>query len=489
MEIFIVEDPEYRCDRLKYFPPVDSDHLYKDMGKFCKDISLHSVPIPKIQNILAFLHGSNSEAKWNQPLNGMHGWTKGVELIAYVTLRVCKAGGRVVIFSGGEPKYDQKKLERLLEDFGFKKGHHFDFISIDKIKKDHRDLKRFDKIPENWNVNILGKRLEKSDVLRYFTELHVLLQGYLLIMKPGILLSDYEKSVEKPGNIGLDLCRIRESGAKKLEKDKLFRTADNYHGPEDTRDFGDFWFDECLPAVKEKRFSKLKEAEPLLRYCRELEKLWKLLRRECGNKEIFDKEGAAQDDYTCLFEKAYDDLLWLFNAKKKADELENKRNILNHNRLKNEFIQEITPGLEANKGEYICLYWEKLCGESAAKIEEDVLASRIGSIDDAFSFWPDLEDEINSFFNSVIRDYGFEFTGKGEKLKIELIDNKKSSLAIVDNFIKEFKKIAKESKSVRNKRLEEFFMALDNMHEKISDMSLGRNPGNIFNGYLAPLKK
>ena len=93
---------------------------------------------------------------------------------------------------------------------------------------------------------------------------------------------------------------------------------------------GWYWFDECLPDIKENSFSELVENYGQLKSCKNLEKVWNLLRKECvGEKEgITIKEAiksfsqdSEQDKLTELFELSHEEYFGLFEQEKRKKKL------------------------------------------------------------------------------------------------------------------------------------------------------------------------
>jgi len=164
--IYIVDDPEY--DRLKDYPRCAINSVYATSGRnlytLCNVLELCSKPQTQIHAI-AFIHFSNHENEDQKNINSTDAfdkaavdWMPSVPLLAYVSRKICQAGGRIVIFSGGgavpwsNPL--MKKVEEELRVHGFQTGWHCTSISLGEIPKAH-EAYGFSVLPREWRVDAL----------------------------------------------------------------------------------------------------------------------------------------------------------------------------------------------------------------------------------------------------------------------------------------------------------------------------------------------
>lgn len=135
-------------------------------------------------NSLVFIHKNNDECDYRQTCScGSH---TSLPLLECSAEKVLRAGGRVIVFSGADMSELASRddiyirLKTYLKSVGFAEEHHFAFVPLDSLDKDHPDLLKITEIPDSWRVDRLDKRKQRipdellalNILSRLYTALH-----------------------------------------------------------------------------------------------------------------------------------------------------------------------------------------------------------------------------------------------------------------------------------------------------------------------------
>lgn len=421
-----------------------------------------------------------------------------------------------IVFSGGKIDEDrQQKLLRGAEESGiggqvkiyreyfppegdrfignFKKACE---VFISDATKEDPDWAQFKLI----NIN------EESDgeIFQKIAALDILLHGYLLIRNPGSLFKEdregFGKGIENVSYGDKDLAKERTM-CKSIVDQKLFRI----YGQEDKlqkceKDSsissydGSYWFDECLSDIKESKWDDMVREwpGPGLSGKSALQRVWRILRGTClGEIDGIKLEAdLSQDQMASLFAEAHQEYQSLFELGKSTGgsrgiELEKFRNVLNHDRIKNNFLYVIGTSQYSGikeRSRNIIAAWDYRRGITSS--EDEALKDRLNNVRIACDQWKEILTEIRGLFGEKLEQYGFALTAKGEMLKREIIDSRDSPIERITKFINDFEGIGGLSTNEKEVWLERFWNAADRLHEAIAKMGIKNDDNGPFGGYI-----
>lgn len=336
-----------------------------------------------------------------------------------------------------------------------------------------------------------------ADSLPSFT---ILLQGTLAVFRPELVFGGEENSIEVAQKFMEENgIRTFEKAPKQLAPDRLFRphgmtinfpSCVEYKEPACSSDEGWYWFDEGLPDVEKIELDQLKTQDDI-KDCTNLFLLIKIIQGITFEKNdwTIDKlkgKYPSQGDLIELLAHAHLEYLSLFDGeKKKIEDFERKRNALNHNEVKNAFLNMIGTARDdlsvTEKSRKIHVVWADKRGE---KVDPGELEETLSSGQKALDYWPNLRQNLQSFFEVTIPEYGYQLTEKGRKLFDQIFHENFGCVPIIDSFVTDFWQTAMAPETVREKRLTEFWQAGSCLHQLLSRMAQQRGNKSIFNGYL-----
>jgi hypothetical protein len=313
IEIFITEDiNKYGSTRLQYFPA--NNQLFASTIQFRKHFK---EALEHLKNrAFVFLHESNSEARlWVDDGQG-----NKHELIALVTLEVCKNGGRVVLFSGGKGETDMQDLRILLEDQGFHNGWHFCEATPEQIVKDH-PIFLAQSFPSDWHVD------------------ETVFSG------PDVALRAL-----------LGLSYFLELGSQETERattDLKDRSASGMVNPEAIKK----QFAPCLGDARRYSYAALARVCPPLSEAHSLHELWEVLRCVCDIQSLdatSQTHQLNQHEWGKLIVAAHNELRDLKVTLSNCHEFDQLRRRVSHDLFENLFLARLGEG-----GERMKRYWEQ----------------------------------------------------------------------------------------------------------------------------------
>ncbi len=144
--------------------------------------------------------------------------------------------------------------------------------------------------------------------------------------------------------------------------------------------------------------------------------------------------------------------------KSETPELDKIREYINHTLLKNGFLAQIGSGNKdtpvEKRGE---LLLKAMGNNSQAQ-------ARIHKL---FDKWKLVKHALNCFFDFQVKNHGHVLTPAGEAVRHEILN----LIRVVDGFINVFKTLAALDDGYKLRRIEQFFSALDQIGDKLSQMS------------------
>jgi hypothetical protein len=320
-DIFIIDDETLHTPgdrRGKILPSCDDDKYYPEPGGLYD--FLHEKKLYGSKNVCNFphivlIHINNGENKELRDFNGLftkvkeeihnksNDWGDGVVLLAYSVKKICAAGGRVILFTGGlQEEFDEYSdvivsINQLLESNEMQPSYKY-FVPtscsyINKYKAEYDSVT----IDKNWHINSLIKG-EENNSLFVFHALDILIQGYLIINASGTIS---DKNYENIEPITIQDQTYAEGATIKK---RLFRP----HSFKDSKDC--YWFDECLTDVSANSWNKLclENRSLVKKNPVSLQKVWNHLRNICCDKKDV-KKLENNLDLIELFKKVHSEYL------------------------------------------------------------------------------------------------------------------------------------------------------------------------------------
>jgi hypothetical protein len=444
---------------------------------------------------IIFIH--NTQYSFKQALNEINSWH---ETFKKTSCLVFYSGGgldpepAIAAIKEFEAKGMKDQIQILYDRFDDLSSFRVGLIKqlCDSFEKDCR---RGDgKWTEFEKVNI-NQQEEKQSLDQLFA-LDILLQGYLAINNPEkFFAEELQKTGKdaarflKDNNILQGEQQQKEARAR-IASDRLFRNkADNgVYGKEKSGNQpqvdGYFWFDECLPDIA-KSWNETGFGNGL----GNVENIWTLIYNAKTGKP-----DTLPDNITEIIADAHKECAELFienDKKKRLTALNSLRITLNHNRVKNNFVNKLANADQSlplnRRTENIISAWEIIRNPEVAKKSDTMRARRI-TVDDGLKDWPVIEQEIRVFFNNAVAGAGLIYTDKGTALKNK-ITGAKGCLEHISSFVQDFAAIAAEDETVRNDRLKQFLQSVDLLHDGLSSMRYTEGDSALFGGHLTESEK
>lgn len=460
MEVIVVEGKEWKESRLSNFPDNIEAFSY-DLGDISERALLcyNDPPVKSFNNAIVFLHSGNPEKRLlvleSHPLSfEKHTGKKGTDLITYLALAVCKSGGRVVIFSGGNPKAGMEKFVEILDESQFQEGLHYEFVKIDEIKKEDQI---FDEstIPNNWKINTINKAaypISKELLFIYsLFPFDLFLQVYLFVSHPEKYILSNKLSAEH-----------LKSNYFKINRESFTKDWRNIAKP----------VAEKLNIEKLLKLFDVSEANTTKQETKNITNVLNILSQE---------KNELNNNLDELIEQAHKEFTHL--VKKKAlRKLERLRSLLNHNKIKNDFLNLIGSArmdlsIEERSTD-ILLVWSN---QSVPNSEQGPqLQAKIDTVRKGLSNWQNSFRALKDFFETKPAEFGLSMTLKGQQVKKAFFEGEKSYTAIIDRFVNSFDDLVDQTKNEQLKKLENFWAAADKIHETLSKMTLKMNSDEFF---------
>jgi len=354
--------------------------------------------------------------------------------------------------------------------------------------------------------------------------LGMLIQGYLAIRAPTTVFGPRATELKTQNDI-LQRDLIDPLGRTVYgSEQRLFRIEYPDNGVSEATDTKDplpeeegyYWFDVCMPDVCARDWADLNvgNAHDKVEEATPLELVWRLLRECChGVSDGFplaiietylnsrygesenrktdplvdpgdehrlseDSEEPMQRLWSCLFRDAHREYLTLFFG-----QLEQIRNNLNHNRIKQNFANKLMN--HDRQLEYKSRYrrtltaWRHIQTPGDSEDEEHELhASALESID----AWPSIRQEIENFFDTQTANWGLCLTEKGKAVRDRILDGRNSLVCRIDEFVESFESNAHKDVDEQRRVLSGFADALDSLQDALSDARYSKGSTKLFGG-------
>ncbi len=170
----------------------------------------------------------------------------------------------------------------------------------------------------------------------------------------------------------------------------------------------------------------------------------------------------------------------------KAKAFDRTRSVLNHTRIKNEFLNFVASGgpndSVAKRSTYIVQAWMSM--KNPAISLSDQAVAQIDSVSKALAAWPSISEAIKEFFDVKPGVFSLELTEKGKQLRRDFFEGDQSYIGRIDKLICIFDETAKKTESEQEEVLANFWQAADGVHKSLSAMALKNGDGSLFGGYF-----
>lgn len=152
-----------------------------------------------------------------------------------------------------------------------------------------------------------------------------------------------------------------------------------------------------------------------------------------------------------------------------ANELERIRSHVNHDLLKNAFLERlgtVRGTLQDNpmKRELIEGAWRYL----REQVPEEEAAFR--SVREAISRWEEVKEAVTGLFTEAPQKCGYEVTPLFKQVAELCCNETDGWLQVLDRFVRDFEALATSSSAEQETRLHELWEAADQLHQAISDL-------------------
>lgn len=153
-----------------------------------------------------------------------------------------------------------------------------------------------------------------------------------------------------------------------------------------------------------------------------------------------------------------------------ANELEQWRSQLNHDLLKNGFLERLGTvqgrfGENELKVKLIQAAWKSLRGE-----DDPQEAFALVSVKEALRQWPHVRRELESFFLHGPEDCGMVRTRLFDGVAEDCLCDSTGWLAVLGSFVDDFRDLAFAPSDRQADRLRQFWVAAEALHQALSDM-------------------
>ncbi len=255
-----------------------------------------------------------------------------------------------------------------------------------------------------------------------------------------------------------------------------------------------FWFDECLPDVKQNSWHDLAARNPVLANKTGLQEIWDLIRGECLGQQddgqarrLADKKYASwkQEDFTDLIAKAHRDYCSLFFR-----DFEQQRETLNHKSLENDFIWKMGNARKDIKSadaprvrfENVFTTWQYMQNPSSI-LAGDRLA-QVRAVNESRKNWLRIKQQITSFLDQEPEKWGLKLSPKGKEIRDRILNGQSSCCFQVDEFLRGFEDLANADDDKRMATLGAFADAIDSLHLALHDIRHEESGQEIFGGHF-----
>lgn len=168
-----------------------------------------------------------------------------------------------------------------------------------------------------------------------------------------------------------------------------------------------------------------------------------------------------------------------------GDELERIRANLNHNLLKNSFLNKIgsyrTDLTFNERSTQIMAVWDDLLKKN--KISPDIEAIK-NSVYSGLHNWQKICQSLDFFFNEVPQSCGYQVTGRFKRARNHIIGKKDSKTSIISKFVSEFDEIAKKRRDEQYRILRKLWRSVDKIQMELSKMRAGIDEDAQFGEYF-----
>jgi len=349
----------------------------------------------------------------------------------------------------------------------------------------------------------------------WFSALDILLQGYLVIHRPTAVLGQTREEFNKNNTShilegdALDNA-LERTRYQYWEQQRLFRpqsqeqpdfSLEVHSEPRNNSQAGWYWFDECLPDVRERSWHQLRKDYLPLKYCHKLSQVWNLLRQECCGEDLLESTENAepartyvawnQEQFTNLFMDAHREYVSLF-----FEEFDRIRSNLVHMRIVNDILCKVgnnrtdcslpcTDDLLSLRERFVPTFRalrHHLNEEEALGKEEK---ADVRNLISAIKQWPSIQDEVRTLFDVEPARWGLHLTDEGNGIRDKICAEPNGCLRVAANFFCDFIEIAYLDADAQDARVLEFANAVDYIYHILHiTMKYSRDSAIPFGGLL-----
>jgi hypothetical protein len=153
-----------------------------------------------------------------------------------------------------------------------------------------------------------------------------------------------------------------------------------------------------------------------------------------------------------------------------APKLEQWRSRLNHDLLKNQFLERLGTvqgaiGENELKVKLIRRAWGQLNG----RFDPEAAPSQT-SVEEALRQWPVVRKDLVAFFSHGPEDCDMIRTPLFDRIAEDCLREPNGWLAILDGFVRDFKDLAFSTPALQEQRLRQFWEAAESLHRALSEM-------------------
>lgn len=318
--------------------------------------------------------------------------------------------------------------------------------------------------------------------------LDILIQGYLAIARPEIVF-DARAEDAATRSLGVLKGPALQAAARRLAPARLFSSRDPVDAAQATEQA--CWFAPCVPDAQRLSFDELVASLPAAASCVSLRVVWALLRDGSPGDQT-----RSQDDYTLLFEQVYWELRAMMTGDVPAnlkERLNQQRTILSHNRLRNDFIEQVgtrrSDLTTIERSRKILKVWNPAAPDEDQEAHEQAVYLGLRN-------WSDVCRALHQFFYVSPSRYGFSVTQRFLDARRRVLGSPESSstddpaectlVDVVTSFARRFDSLKGASTEVQHSELDQFWKALDEIAQTLVEMRPGSDGGG-FDAYFIRL--
>ena len=168
-----------------------------------------------------------------------------------------------------------------------------------------------------------------------------------------------------------------------------------------------------------------------------------------------------------------------------SEELEHERALLNHDKVKNAFMNKVGTvrsdlSLE-ERSKDIKIVWAITRGERPQNEDLEDIEATVRS---GLAAWPNVLASLEDFFENGPKRCGYKGRNRLEETRQLFFRGDKSLTSVISRFVTEFNEIAWQSGDARKERLKEFWEVADAIHQTLTTMRPGIAEDALFGDYF-----